>query len=157
MANFLSKLFSQHNYLRSNAIVEVDFLPSSKAKILAKNLMAGKVNRQEESQKLLDELSRICSISGVNLKVSEKKQWHKKWLGRVVFKQYGYYKPKTKYIYIQNLTSIRGQTVAPRTFLNTLIHEWLHHYDFEKLKLRSIHSKGFYLRLNSLKALLLTL
>jgi hypothetical protein len=35
--------------------------------------------------------------------------------------------------------------------LNTIIHEWLHHYDTEKLKLRSIHTKGFYMRLSSLK------
>ena len=38
-----------------------------------------------------------------------------------------------------------------RDFLNTLLHEWLHHYDTRKLKLNSIHSKGFYLRLNDLQ------
>ena len=66
-------------------------------------------------------------------------------------KRYGSYRLGSATITIPNRTAVRGQIVASKTFLDTLLHEWLHHYDTLKLKLNSIHTKGFYLRLSDLK------
>lgn len=49
------------------------------------------------------------------------------------------------------LTAKRGQVVAQRTFLRTLLHELCHHLDYTYLRLRdSLHSQGFYQRESSL-------
>lgn len=147
------KYFKQNNYLKSNSITDIDFTLSEKAKTVV-NLLLETQNhnkRQILGEKLVKTLSNDAEISQVKLKISETKQYSKRKNGKIVFKLYGYYKPKTKYIYIQNLTSIRGNPVAAKTFLNTLLHEWLHHYDTERLELHSIHTKGFYLRFSSLK------
>jgi hypothetical protein len=49
------------------------------------------------------------------------------------------------------LTLRRGQVVAFRTFLRTLLHELCHHLDYTFLRLRdSLHTQGFYQRESSL-------
>jgi len=49
------------------------------------------------------------------------------------------------------LTRKRGQVVAYRTFLRTLLHELCHHLDYTLLHLRdSLHTQGFYQRESSL-------
>ena len=49
------------------------------------------------------------------------------------------------------LTAKRGQVVAFRTFLRTLLHEVCHHLDYTLLHLRdSLHTQGFYQRESSL-------
>lgn len=146
-------IFSKSNYKKSNFITSVKFPISELAVKTAKQILISKItaSRQKLGEVLLDELADGAGIDIVKLKISNTRQYHKKYQGRVVSKQYGYYRPKSNYIYIQNLTAVRGQILAPKTFLNTLLHEWLHHYDHQKLKLNSIHTKGFYLRLNSLK------
>lgn len=146
------------NYEKSNAILEIDFDISHRAQKLARKLLmtSSTMLRQRLGDDLLDELADCACIDIVNLKISSAKQHHKKSDGKVVMRQYGYYRPKTKYIYITNKTAIRGQTLAPKTFLNTLLHEWMHHYDFCKLGLNSIHTRGFYMRLKSLQEELLT-
>lgn len=108
--------------------------------------------RQRWSEILLKQLCRAAGIAPAKVKISDTRQYHKKYRGVTVFKQYGYYRPASGYIYIQNLTPAFGRPLAAKTFLDSLLHEWLHHYDHHKLKLNSIHSKGFYLRLKSLKA-----
>lgn len=147
------------NYEKSNAVTTVDFPISRHAQILCSRLMEarGTEKRQHLSDELLDELADQARIDIVQLKISSAKQHHKKRGGRVVFRQYGYYKPGSKYIYINNKTAVRGQTLAPKTFLNTLLHEWMHHYDHCRLGLNSIHTRGFYLRLKDLQTKLLIL
>jgi len=126
---------------------------SPTAKILTKKLLMSKETaiRQQLSQDLLDELTDLTRIDIVNVTISEKNQYHKKHKGKTVMKQYGYYKPKERYIYIHNRTAVRGQILAAKTFLDTLLHEWVHHYDHQKLKLNSIHTAGFYARLKDIK------
>lgn len=149
----LQKLSQKINYSKSNRITTVKFNISSGAKKLIKKLAENKSEeaRQTLGDELLDELADLAKIDIVNLKISDKNQYHKKRNGRVAFKQYGYYKPGSKYIYIHNRTAVRGQILAPKTFLDTLLHEWMHHYDFCKLRLNSIHTAGFYARLKDLK------
>jgi hypothetical protein len=49
------------------------------------------------------------------------------------------------------LTAKRGQVVAFKTFLRTLLHELCHHLDYTLLNLRdSLHTQGFYQRESSL-------
>ena len=141
------------NYERSNAILNVEIKPSSKAILLTKKILKSKTTalRQKLSQSLLDELSDLVDIADVRVKISDARQYHKRAGGRVVYKQYGYYKPDSHYIYITNKTAVRQQILAPKTFLDTLLHEWLHHYDHEALNLDSIHTSGFYARLKDLK------
>jgi len=147
-------IFGKRNYNKSNKIQSVDFPISDSAKYLSKKLLRARetTQRQQLSDDLLDELADMAEINIVKLKISDAKQYHKKRGGKTVYKQYGYYKPDTQYIYINNRTAVRGQILAPKTFFDTLIHEWLHHYDHEKLGLNSIHTSGFYARLKDLKA-----
>ncbi|HAH04401.1 MAG: hypothetical protein UV78_C0008G0024 [Parcubacteria group bacterium GW2011_GWA2_43_17] len=146
-------MFLKSNYQKSNAITSVKFLVSDLAKETVSQLLKSQSteSRQQLGEVLLDELSDGAGIDIVKLKISQTRQYHKKYQGRVVSKRYGYYRPQSCYIYIQNLTAVRGQVLAAKTFLDTLLHEWLHHYDTKKLQLNSIHTAGFYLRLKSLK------
>ncbi len=150
---FARQFARQSNYTKSNRILETDFYISHGAKSLAASLLRtfDTDARQELSQKLLDELNKLAEIAGVQVKISDALQKSKRRNGRLVFKQYGYYKPAAKYIYITNRTAVRAKLLAPKTFLNTLLHEWMHHYDGEKLGLRSIHSAGFYTRIRDIK------
>lgn len=147
---------NQRSYTKSNSTIAVDFVPSQEAKACAGKLLASSHHeiRQAWGEALVHELSGNCGIDLPKLKVSDTRQQHSVKNGRLVLKRYGYYQSKTSYIYIQNLTARRGQTLAPKTFLDTLLHEWMHHYDSQKLAIRSLHTKGFYLRLASLKSLL---
>ncbi|MCH8049208.1 hypothetical protein IH979_00675 [Patescibacteria group bacterium] len=142
-----------NNYQRSNAILTIDLDLSTRAKNLARLILASRSRerRQKLGNALLDELADLAKIDICKLKISDAKQRHKKQGGRVTFRQYGYYRPETKYIYINNRTAVRGQILAPKTFLNTLLHEWMHHFDSCKLGLDSIHTKGFYTRLHLLE------
>ncbi len=146
-------MFLKSNYQKSNSITSVKFPISLLAKQTAEKILQSKttVSRQKLGDILFDELADGAGVDIVKLKISDTRQYHKRYNGRIVSKQYGYYRPKSNYIYIQNLTPARGQILAPKSFLNTLLHEWLHHYDIHKLRLNSIHTKGFYLRLDSLK------
>lgn len=143
----------ENNYQKSNRIKKIKTSISTEAISLAGQIIESSEHgsRQHLSEALLDELCDGSKIDIVQLKISNTKQYHKKSGGKVAMKRYGYYRIASKYIFIQNLTAIRGQILAPKTFLDTLLHEWMHHYDIHKLKLNSIHSKGFYERINYLK------
>src|SRR6266550_306279 len=72
---------------------------------------------------------------------ADRPQRHRKREGRLELKTYGYYRiawestPRRGSIRIYNLTAIRQQVLAPKVFLETLLHEWVHHYDFTGLEL----------------------
>lgn len=70
---------------------------------------------------------------------------------------HGLYVPGTRVdtITVWMYTAKRGQVVAYRTFLRTLLHEVCHHLDYTYLHLRdSLHTQGFYQRESSLFAVL---
>ena len=145
--------FRKTNYQKSQAAVKVAFDVPVEAQQLADGLMNStfEEERQVLSDDLLDVLADCAELDIVKLKISATNQYHKKKNGKLVYKRYGYYQPATKYIYIQNRTAVRGKPLAPKTFIDTLLHEWVHHYDFQKLGLNSIHTKGFYLRIKDVK------
>ena len=48
-------------------------------------------------------------------------------------------------------TAVRRKVFAFRTFFQTLVHEFGHHFDYHRLKLAvSFHTRGFHLRVDSL-------
>jgi len=53
-------------------------------------------------------------------------------------------------IRIYKLTAAKQQLVSAKSAISTLIHEINHNIDINILKLDSIHSKGFYMRLKQL-------
>ena len=141
------------NYERSNSISAINFEPSGRARRLAGRILvsSGYEERQRLSHFLINELAFNAEIERIEIKITNTKQWHKRRGTRLAVKKYGVYYPKTKRISIQNLTAVQGKELASKTFLDTLLHEWMHHYDFKKLSLNSIHTKGFYERIRSLK------
>jgi len=141
------------NYTRSNRIATTEVTTTEEVRNITKQLLATSDTdeRQELSSTLVYYLCLIADIPEAKVKISATRQYHAKRRGRIVFKRYGYYKQGTRYIYIQNFTPARGQALASKTFLDMLLHEWLHHYDTFKLKLHSIHTAGFYSRLRDLK------
>jgi len=141
------------NYRLSNQITSMDFLLSAEAIILTRQLLESLHydERQELGEQLLDALCDAAGIDIVELEIKDSQQYHRKRNGRTVMRRLGLYRVNKKTITIDNRTAVRGQIVASKTFIDTLLHEWLHHYDFLKLRLNSIHTKGFYLRLNDLK------
>lgn len=145
--------FRTSNYDRSRSITDVSFRVSDAARAYARQLLSvdGVVERQRLSDALLDELCDCAGIDIVRVTISDEHQVHKKRNGKLVYKQYGYYRPDQKFIYITNRTAVRGAPLAAKTFFDTLLHEWMHHYDFAKLGLQSIHSSGFYARVNDVK------
>ncbi len=98
------------NYRKSNAQTSVDLYTSKTARALAGKLLRSSSarTRQALSEKLLRELSLLTEISSVRVKISDAKQHHAKRSGRVVMRQYGYYRPASRYIYITNRTAVRG-------------------------------------------------
>jgi len=62
---------------------------------------------------------------------------------------------KTFYITLYGITPKTKKIVAIKTLIKTLIHEIMHHYDFEKLNLiSSNHTTGFYKRISVLEKMI---
>ena len=71
---------------------------------------------------------------------------------RIVASTHGKYYPDKRVLAIY-ISTATGRRVAYKTLLNTLVHEFCHHMDYYHPCLsldRSLHTKGFYERLNSL-------
>ncbi len=113
--------------------------------------------RQARGQVLLDVLDEAAGLPPCKLTVADRPQRHRTRGGKLELKTYGYYriawesKPQRGSIRIYNLTAIRQQLLAPKVFLETLLHEWVHHYDFTGLQLdQSPHTSGFFARIRDL-------
>lgn len=143
----------KRNYNKSNKVTCIHFDISKEALRLSRSILLSKEtdHRQELCLDLCDELCDLAGIDICDITISDKKQTHRKKQGRTVYKLYGFYKPDARKIHINNRTAVQGKILAAKTFLNTVLHEWMHHYDSCKLGLNSIHTTGFYLRLKSLE------
>lgn len=149
---------TDRNYRRSNQIERIDLYISKTAKRLVAELFScdETEHRQRCSEELLFELDQLAEITPCTVKITDARQKHRRANGRLVYKEYGHYKPDRAYIYITNKTAVREQVLAAKTFVDTLLHEWMHHYDTHALKLNSIHTSGFYARIAHLKEKLLS-
>jgi hypothetical protein len=110
--------------------------------------------RQKHGQELLLSLCHEFKIPKVSFNVLNKCQDHSTINGKLKSKTYGFYVTNGT-ISIFNLTAKKEKVVAIKTFFDTLLHEFVHHYDLKVLDIPSIHSAGFYKRITDLKEKLL--
>lgn len=138
--------------------------PPPTAAVLTRALRAsrGLSERQRLGAALIEVLNGCYGLPACDFKVADRHQVHSTDpAGKLSQATYGYYRcrlprsgpPRLCGIRIYNRTAVRGQVVSPGAFTNTLLHEWLHHFDFTALRLRrSPHTSGFFQRLRSLRA-----
>lgn len=113
--------------------------------------------REARGQALLDTLNQAAALPACRLTVADRPQQHRTRAGRLELKTYGYYRlaedragHQRGSIRIYNLTAIRRQVLSSKVFLETVLHEWVHHYDFTGLQLdRSPHTSGFFARIRA--------
>ena len=109
--------------------------------------------RKFAAQMLLNYLCEKFGIAGVSLYVSPRPQLHtNKNNGNTKSKIYGCYYTNEHKITIYNKTAKLNKVVSIKVFADTLLHEFMHHYDYQYLKLGdSLHTAGFYKRIGDLK------
>lgn len=148
-------------YAHSKRVTSIPVPPSPNWRTLVHGVLqaADAAAREQRGQLLVDELTRALRLVPCRLVVSTRPQLHRIAAGRLTSKTYGYYRcdfsphgtVRNATIRVYNLTAIRQQDLSPRVFLETVLHEWIHHYDFAALCLpRSPHTSGFFDRLRSL-------
>ena len=149
------------SYRRSNAALTLPVKPGVVTRGLAMRVLdAGEEagDRQRAGQLLLNDLDHAAGLLPVALVVADRRQVNTHDGQRLQSRTYGYYRcwfeagrVDRARIRIYHRTAVRGQVISPKVFLNTLLHEWGHHWDFAGLRLsRSPHTAGFYARLRFL-------
>jgi hypothetical protein len=105
------------------------------------------------SQKFVNGLCDLYQIPRMTMRVLETRP-SKSW-GEL----HGLYEEKSAsrtLLTVWMMTAKKEQVVAFRTFVRTIVHEYLHHLDFKFLKLAdSFHTQGFYQRESSVIKVLL--
>ncbi|MHC4606163.1 MAG: hypothetical protein ACYTAF_04430 [Planctomycetota bacterium] len=152
-------------YTRSNNIESVGIRPTTQMTECALQLRWGLeaedgTHVRAAGQALLD---LVCEASGtpytrLELKDTAFAKFAKGKSGRrqTVWKLYGVCDEKGN-IELAFRTPVRRKVFAFKTFLQTLAHEFCHHFDYHALKLRaSFHTRGFYSRVDSLYRPLVT-
>lgn len=76
---------------------------------------------------------------------------HRTTEGRLSYELFGDYTPGKQTIRVWMRTAILGKVTSHRGLLNTLLHEFCHHLDIDKLGYEdSPHTRGFYARIDEL-------
>lgn len=134
------------NYELSNDIVSVKYNKFNKS--YYSNLLNAKniKERLYYSNELLKYLCNKYNINTPTLKIIDNNQPHNNRGHKC-----GDYNVNRCIIRIWNKTAKRGVEVSIKQFINTLLHEFMHHYDYKVLHIDSIHSKGFYMRISDLE------
>lgn len=153
------KTFSPENeaaYKKSNKKTTVSL---NKFKTVFFDRLLTDKSRKADAQTLVTYLSDKFRIAPPAVCVMESRQPHQtgysEWTGRSRLKNktMGLYNRSNATIYIYNRTAIKGEEVSIKAFADTLLHEFMHHYDYYVLKLpKSLHTAGFYKRISDLKA-----
>ena len=137
------------DYNKSNEEDSVRLNRFSKSYSL-KLLSCGDCYRFINSQSLIDYLCKKFNIPNVVVYVCNRKRPRNR--GCEIHGKYTRRKGDSPQITIYNKTAVKGDVISIKAFYDTLLHEFIHHYDYEVLKLdRSIHSAGFYKRISDLK------
>lgn len=143
------------DYERSNSIERVDkkrFSTKYMQAVLKTDEDAGK--RRKAAQALVDHLSKLYKINSPKVVITERPRRSFQ-RGSVSGQTYGFYRhsgnPAGDTIVIYNTTAKTGKPVSIKSFADTLLHEFTHHYDTRYLKIDSRHTAGFYKRISSLK------
>lgn len=110
-------------------------------------------DRQKKAQMLCDYLSKRFGVPAPTVKVVNRSQPHRTgYRGTLQSKILGTYTNAFKLITLYNTTAIKKQVVSIKQMAATLLHEYIHHYDYTVLKLStSPHTKGFYMRISDLE------
>lgn len=136
-------------YEKSNSITSVEYVRFSHKeynKVLTSSESV--LSRQRAGQNLLGYLCDKYKVSPCKLIVRNAAQPTFS-AGRG--KKLGQYRTGVHTIEIWNLTAKQRKVVSIKVFLDTLLHEFMHHYDMEYLKLgATIHCTGFYKRISDL-------
>jgi hypothetical protein len=153
---------SDSSYRRSQQATGTPVRPSAIARGLTLRVLDagdGAAERERIAQHLVDELNREAGLPPCQVVVPDRPQVHRHDGRRLQSKTYGYYSYRLgaqggvtwARIRIYHRTAVRQRVISAKVFLNTLLHEWLHHYDFHGLRLpRSYHTSGFFARLRAL-------
>jgi hypothetical protein len=148
-------------YRRSQTAGGLRVLPTAVTRGLALRVLSAPedaAERMRMGQLLVDDLNGLARLGPCELVVADRGQVHRHDGRRLQSKTYGYYRcwfadgeVSRARIRVYHRTAVRQQVITPKVFLNTLLHEWTHHYDFAGLRLpRSPHTSGFYQRLRAL-------
>lgn len=112
-------------------------------------------NRQQKAQALINYLCEKFHIPTVPVLVVNTPQPHAtNGKGTLKSKTLGSYTHSliACRITMYNLTAVKKQTVSIKTFAGTLLHEFMHHYDINYLKMDATpHTAGFYKRISDLE------
>jgi hypothetical protein len=157
------------DYLKSNRIRTLPIPDPEPAARVAGRLLEARdaIGRRLVGSELLASLSSEAGIDPPELVVPDEHQPHRRAGARIVYSLQGEYRRRAPSrddpararggkplgrIRVLNRTPVRGDLVRPSAFLNTLLHEFCHHYDAEVLGLvRSFHTSGFYARLRHVR------
>ena len=143
---------ARFDYERSNLIERLDYAPSPETLELARQVLTVAPHcRGQASQVLLDRMAAELKVCPVKLHFKDQPQKHRRRNGRLTYKEYAHYEADGITIY--NKTAVRQQYLASKSYLDTLVHEFLHHLDYRLLGLQyTFHTQGFYRRLADLMA-----
>ena len=157
------------DYQRSNRIRTLPLHDPEEAALAAQRLLRthDASGRLRLGAELLAVLSAQAGIGAPELVVPDEHQPHRRSGGRIVYSLQGDYRRRSPSpgdpavarggrplgrIRVLNRTPARGDVVRSTAFLNTLLHEFCHHHDAERLGiLHSFHTSGFYARLRHVR------
>jgi len=131
------------DYQRSNRIRTLPLHDPEAAALATQRLLRAldAPGRLRLGAELLAVLSAQAGIGAPELVVPDEDQPHRRSGGRPLGR-----------IRVLNRTPARGDVVRPTAFLHTLLHEFCHHHDAERLGiLHSFHTSGFYARLRHVR------
>ena len=141
-------------YEISNKLFSVDFkvTPSMRRKVddLALWLAAGDKSKvRGATQAVIDLLCAAARVPAARLSLQDRA--YAEFRGdKAVVKLYGLCAPDGT-ISLAFRTAVRRKVFAFKTYVNTLAHEFMHHYDHQRLELgASFHTRGFYQRVRDL-------
>lgn len=141
-------------YKASNSVEIVTFKSIARAQI-ERLLACGESleERQKIAQAYINYLCDKANIPRATVRVVNTPQPHDtNENGRLTSKILGTYTTRKAVITMYNLTAKQRKVVAIKTFIGTLHHEYMHHYDMFFLKFPdSYHTRGFYSRINDLQ------
>lgn len=142
---------AQRAYLRSDAIDSFNLTPSLAALRIAGTLMKTLAEGRQAaiglaSRELADEVCRLLQVRPINVEVRGVRPHNTRGELHGIF-----YPTRPPRIVLWMRTAQRRQTVKPRTFVRTLLHELGHYFDYTVLRLGdSYHTAGFFKRESSL-------
>jgi hypothetical protein len=147
---------AQRIYLRSDAIETFNLAPSPAALRMTAALTNTLAEGRQAAAALLarrlaDELCRLLHVRPIDIEVRGVRPHNARGELHGIF-----YPTRPPRIVLWMRTAQRHQTVKPRTFIRTLLHEIGHYLDYALLRLGdSFHTSGFFKRESSLVRALL--